>query len=51
MEKEFLAGMAKVFVVNGSPTGLDAEAAFCGKDLAVFAEAILRSFPSEGAVS
>ena len=38
----------KVFVVNGSPTGLDAEAAFCGKDLAVFAEAILRSFPSEG---
>ena len=38
----------KVFVVNGSPTDLDAEAAFCGKDLAVFAEAILRSFPSEG---
>ena len=31
-----------------SPTGLDAEAAFCGKDLAVFAEAILRSFPLEG---
>ena len=41
----------KVFVVNGSPTGLDAEATFCGKDLAVFAEAILRSFPLAGAVS
>ena len=38
----------KVFVVNGSPTTLDAEASFCGKDLAVFAEAILQAFPGEG---
>ena len=38
----------KVFVVNGSPTTLDAEASFCGKDLAVFAEAILQAFPGDG---
>ena len=34
----------RVFVVNGSPTSLDAEAAFCGKDLAVFAQACLKAF-------
>ena len=39
---------ARVFIVNGSPTAFDDEAAFCGRDLAVFAEAVLAAFPDAG---
>ena len=39
---------ARGFIVNGSPTAVDDAAAFCGRDLAVFAEAVLAAFPGAG---